>query len=103
MLTVVDNLRYSFDYCVLGFPNATDVESSPCVTSEACGRIENALKDGIVDPAYAEPYGYCAVDSGILASEAVDNCLSCVRAGSGHHYLANCKPPVSYLIPWVLY
>lgn len=95
----LDNLRYAFDYCVFGFPNATDVESSPCVTSEACGRIEDALKDGIVEPAHAEPYGYCAVDNSIMTSGAVDNCLSCVRAGSNLEYVSNCKCTLPLSLP----
>ena len=88
-----DNLRYTVDYCVLGFPNATDVEvGGPCATSESCGALEKALKNGIIDPAYSEPYDYCDEDDGVLLSDYMDNCLSCVGASSGHAYLSNCKP-----------
>jgi hypothetical protein len=84
------NLRFAFDYCVLGFPNATDIESSPCVTSEACGRIEDALKDGILEPAHAQPYGYCDVDDGaMMSAPVVENCLACVRASSSSYYISN--------------
>lgn len=86
-----DNLRYAFDYCVLGFPNVTEIESSPCVTSEACGRIEEALQDGIMEPAHAEPYGYCEIDNGAIMSTDVESCLACVRAGNSQHYMSNCK------------
>lgn len=94
-----DNLRYSIDYCILGFPNATDIESSPCATSESCGALEKALKDGILDPAYSEPYDYCDEDDGVLLSDYMQNCISCVGASSDHSYLSNCKPLTRPLFP----
>lgn len=27
-----------------------------------------------------------------MTTEAIDNCVSCVRAGNDMHYISNCKP-----------
>ncbi|KAI1075625.1 hypothetical protein F5B20DRAFT_374879 [Whalleya microplaca] len=101
------NIRYTFDYCIFGFPNATDVASTPCSTSTACGHLEGALVEGILDPSNPD-YSFCAVDGGALASDVVSKCLSCVAASDGQGYLANylvaleagCKqqPPAGTLI-----
>lgn len=61
------------------------------MTSEACGRLDAALKDGIVDPAKSSAYGYCDVDSGAMLSHSYETCLECVQATNGFNYLANCK------------
>ncbi|KAF9881193.1 LPXTG-domain-containing protein [Colletotrichum karsti] len=82
------NLRYSFDYCVFGYPNATGVGSGPCMTSTACGGLEAALIDGELDPS-SEQYAYCDADGGSMLGSSFDKCLSCVRAGGEHYYLAN--------------
>ncbi|KAK2058541.1 LPXTG-domain-containing protein [Colletotrichum caudatum] len=83
------NMRYSFDYCVFGYPNATGVGSSPCMTSTACGALEKALTDGELDPEKSSQYSYCDADGGAMLGSAYDKCLSCVRAGGEHYYLAN--------------
>ncbi|KAF7561303.1 hypothetical protein G7046_g2838 [Stylonectria norvegica] len=83
------NLRYSFDYCVFGYPNATGVGSNPCITSEACGPLEKALKDGIVHPADREQYGFCEADGKAMLSDAVESCHSCVKADRTHSYVSN--------------
>ncbi|TDZ13135.1 hypothetical protein C8035_v000021 [Colletotrichum spinosum] len=83
------NARYSFDYCVFGYPNATGVGSSPCMTSTACGGLEEALIDGELDPSKSEKYSYCDADGGSMLGPAYEKCLSCVRAGGDHYYLAN--------------
>ncbi|KAK2024996.1 LPXTG-domain-containing protein [Colletotrichum zoysiae] len=83
------NMRYSFDYCVFGYPNATGVGSSPCMTSTACGALEKALTDGELDPEKSSQYSYCDADGGAILGSAYDKCLSCVRAGGEHYYLAN--------------
>ncbi|EFQ27941.1 LPXTG-domain-containing protein [Colletotrichum graminicola] len=83
------NMRYSFDYCIFGYPNATGVGSSPCTTSTACGALEKALTDGELDPEKSSQYSYCDADGGAMLGSAYDKCLSCVRAGGEHYYLAN--------------
>ncbi|KAF4838198.1 hypothetical protein CGCTS75_v000936 [Colletotrichum tropicale] len=82
------NMRYSFDYCVFGYPNATDTGGGPCMTSTACGALEAALTDGDLDPSSGQ-YSYCDADGGAILGSAYDKCLSCVRAGGEHYYLAN--------------
>ncbi|CCF37027.1 LPXTG-domain-containing protein [Colletotrichum higginsianum] len=83
------NMRYSFDHCIYGYPNATGVGSNPCMTSTACGPLEAALTDGELDPAKTSQYSYCDADGGAMLTPAYDKCLSCVRAGGEHYYLAN--------------
>ncbi|KPM41339.1 hypothetical protein AK830_g5244 [Neonectria ditissima] len=83
------NLRYSFDYCIFGYPNATDVGSNPCMTSEACGPLEAAMKQGMTDPDDRAQYDYCEADNKAMLSSAYDNCYACVRADRTHTYLSN--------------
>lgn len=87
---ILDNLRYSFDYCVFGYPNASGIGSNPCVTSEACGPLEDALKTGIMSPDDRAQYDYCAADSGAMLGSSYESCYSCVRADRSHTYLSNC-------------
>ncbi|CAM1508341.1 Fc.00g051890.m01.CDS01 [Cosmosporella sp. VM-42] len=83
------NLRYSFDYCIFGYPNAVDVGSNPCMTSEACGPLDEALKAGIKDPAHREQYDYCNTEGKPMLSDAVERCRSCVKADSSHSFMSN--------------
>ncbi|KAI1640552.1 hypothetical protein F4809DRAFT_395433 [Biscogniauxia mediterranea] len=82
------NLRYSFDHCVFGFPNATEIASTPCSTSTACGQLESALTDGILNPNNLD-YSYCGVDGGAMTSDLIPKCLSCVHASDDQGFLAN--------------
>ncbi|KAL7625222.1 hypothetical protein AAE478_004437 [Parahypoxylon ruwenzoriense] len=82
------NLRYTFDYCVFGFPNATGIASTPCSTSTACGELEATLTSGNLDPKNHD-YSYCAADGGAMSDEVVSKCISCVAASDGQDYLAN--------------
>ncbi|SPJ83636.1 related to exo-alpha-sialidase / neuraminidase [Fusarium torulosum] len=83
------NMRYSFDYCIFGYPNATDIPSGPCITSEACGPIGNALKKGITEPDDREQYGYCDTDDKAMLGDAVAKCQACVKADSTHTIISN--------------
>ncbi|KAH7152353.1 hypothetical protein B0J13DRAFT_548196 [Dactylonectria estremocensis] len=83
------NLRYSFDYCIFGYPNASDIGSNPCVTSEACGPLEAALKKGITSPDDRAQYDYCEADDEAMLGSAYESCYSCVRADHAHTYLSN--------------
>ena len=88
-----DNLRYTFDYCVFGFPDAKDVASTPCSTSTACGELQDALtSDGLRGDSAAD-YSYCTAGGGAMAGEAVEKCLACVGASDDQDYLANCEIP----------
>ncbi|KAF5659169.1 exo-alpha-sialidase neuraminidase [Fusarium heterosporum] len=83
------NMRYSFDYCIFGYPNATDIPSGPCITSEACGPIGNALKEGIAQPNDREQYDYCDTDDKAMLGDAVAKCQACVKADSTHTIISN--------------
>lgn len=86
-----DNMRYSFDYCIFGYPNATDISSGPCITSEACGPIGNALRKGITDPDDRKQYDYCDTDDKAMLGDAVAKCQACVKADSTHTIISNCE------------
>ncbi|KAF4982908.1 hypothetical protein FZEAL_1563 [Fusarium zealandicum] len=83
------NLRYSFDYCIFGYPNATDINSSPCVTSEACGPLEAALKGGIIEPDDRKQYDYCDATGKVMLGDAYAKCQSCVKADRTHTIVSN--------------
>ncbi|ORY71506.1 uncharacterized protein BCR38DRAFT_329370 [Pseudomassariella vexata] len=83
------NLRYTFDYCVFGYPNASGVASTPCSTSTACGGLETALTSDNLDANGLAPYGYCAADGGAMKGPSVSKCVACVAALDGQDYLAN--------------
>ncbi|KAL1878043.1 hypothetical protein VTK73DRAFT_8178 [Phialemonium thermophilum] len=83
------NSRYALSYCVFGFPNATDVSQSPCVTSAACGPLRDALQDGIPDPRGSSQYGYCSVDEGVMTGEGYSQCLACISATGETQFISN--------------
>ncbi|KAI0834642.1 hypothetical protein F5Y06DRAFT_278521 [Hypoxylon sp. FL0890] len=101
------NLRYAFDYCILGFPNATGIASTPCSTSTACGGLESAFTGDKLNPKKPD-YSYCGADGSAMTDGVVSECMSCVGALEGQDYLANflialdagCKqqPPTGMLI-----
>ncbi|KAI1123307.1 hypothetical protein F5Y10DRAFT_55875 [Nemania abortiva] len=82
------NLRYTFDNCIFGFPNATGNPSTPCSTSTACGVLRDSLTEGDLNP--DDPaYSYCDVDGGVITSSEVQKCMSCVGASDGQGFLVN--------------
>ncbi|KAI2606542.1 hypothetical protein GGR54DRAFT_437065 [Hypoxylon sp. NC1633] len=99
------NLRYTFDYCIFGFPNATGVASTPCSTSFACGELQGAFTD---DKLKTHDYSFCTADGGAMNDDTESKCLSCVAATEDQNFLANylvaldigCKqrPPTGMLI-----
>ncbi|OTA67282.1 hypothetical protein K449DRAFT_390004 [Hypoxylon sp. EC38] len=101
------NLRYTFDYCILGFPNATGVASTPCSTSTACGGLDSAFTGDKLKPKTLD-YSYCGASGSAMTDGVVSECMSCVGALEGQDYLANflialdagCKqqPPTGMLI-----
>ncbi|KAI1376600.1 hypothetical protein F4677DRAFT_454451 [Hypoxylon crocopeplum] len=82
------NLRYTFDYCIFGFPNATGVASTPCSTSFACGELQEGFTDDKLDPE-KQSYSYCSANGGPMADDIVSKCVSCVAASEDQDYLAN--------------
>ncbi|KAI2641519.1 hypothetical protein GGS26DRAFT_585909 [Hypomontagnella submonticulosa] len=101
------NLRYTFDFCIFAFPNATGVASTPCSTSTACGGLRTTLTQDNLNPKKHD-YSYCGGDSSAMPDGAITECMSCVGALDGQDYLANflialdagCKqrPPTGILI-----
>ncbi|KAH6652121.1 hypothetical protein BKA67DRAFT_497576, partial [Truncatella angustata] len=83
------NLRYTFDYCVFGFPNATNVASTPCSTSTACGGLEEALTGDNLDVTGLQAYGYCSADGGAMTDTTISKCKACIAASDGQDYMAN--------------
>ena len=83
-----DNLRYSFNYCVYAYPNATGVNVGPCATSAACNVLKPGLISDELDPDKVTPYGYCDSE---ITGEYFDRCLDCVRGDHTMNSLANCR------------
>ncbi|KAI0205241.1 hypothetical protein F4808DRAFT_278365 [Astrocystis sublimbata] len=82
------NLRYAFDNCIFGFPNAVGISSSPCSTSTACGALEAALTGDDLSSKHPD-YSYCDVDGGVMTSDSVAKCMSCVGASDDQGFLVN--------------
>ncbi|KAK4100101.1 hypothetical protein N658DRAFT_138929 [Parathielavia hyrcaniae] len=83
------NLRYTAAYCLFGFPNATDIPSTPCITETACGPLRDSLEHGILNPSDSTAYSYCSVGGGDLDLVHFEQCIPCVSVGSTADYLAN--------------
>ncbi|KAK4228264.1 hypothetical protein QBC38DRAFT_162764 [Podospora fimiseda] len=84
------NARYAAAYCVFGYPNATDIGSSPCTTSHACGPLKDSVEHGILNQKDMTAYSYCSAGQG----EAHDplyysRCRDCVSAERKSLYLVN--------------
>ncbi|KAK4238483.1 hypothetical protein C8A03DRAFT_15037 [Achaetomium macrosporum] len=84
------NLRYTAAYCVFGFPNASNVGSTPCSTSRACGNLKATVEHGIPTPGNTSAYSYCSAGGGAAMDSAnFDMCLPCLSAMGTTEYLAN--------------
>ncbi|CAN8095339.1 unnamed protein product [Discula destructiva] len=85
------NLRYSFDYCVFGYPNGTGSGSNPCETSTACGNLQNALEYDSLSPnnSVSNEFGYCDADGSSVTGRYYQACLNCVSASGDAIYIAN--------------
>ncbi|CAK7211000.1 hypothetical protein SBRCBS47491_000969 [Sporothrix bragantina] len=83
------NLRYNVDYCVFGYPNATDIGSNPCQTSTACGPLQDALFDGIPTIGNQTEYDYCSANGTTLTSSMFKGCIACVAGSGSQNIVAN--------------
>ncbi|TGO48461.1 hypothetical protein BOTNAR_0474g00040 [Botryotinia narcissicola] len=54
------NLRYAMSWCLFGFPNNTDVEDTPCITSLSCAPMKDAIEYGNLTTDAQTEYGYCS-------------------------------------------
>ncbi|KAH8166679.1 hypothetical protein CIB48_g1558 [Xylaria polymorpha] len=82
------NLRYTFDNCIFGFPNAIGIPSTPCSTSTACGSLEGALTGDGLSLKHPD-YSYCDVDGGVITSSSITKCMTCVGASDDQGFLVN--------------
>ncbi|KAI1747352.1 hypothetical protein F4782DRAFT_521345 [Xylaria castorea] len=82
------NLRYTFDNCIFGFPDAVGIPSTPCSTSTACGALEAALTGDDLSPKHPD-YSYCDVDGGVITSSSITKCTTCVGASEDQGFLVN--------------
>ena len=92
------NLRYNVDYCVFGYPDASDVGSNPCQTSTACGTLQDALYHGIPGSPSSlsstssdTEYDYCSANGTTLTSTLFESCVACVAGSGSQNIVANCK------------
>ncbi|KAH8664179.1 hypothetical protein BX600DRAFT_512241 [Xylariales sp. PMI_506] len=83
------NLRYAFDYCIFAYPNASNIASTPCSTSTACGGLEDALIGDGLNANKLQEFGYCNADGSVMTSGLVSQCIACVQASEGQTFLAN--------------
>lgn len=83
-------MRYTFDYCVFGFPNATGIDSSPCTTSTACGNLLEPFTDDGLDSRKASSYGYCDAHPEARNETTLNRCRQCLTASGNQNKLANC-------------
>jgi hypothetical protein len=98
----LDNLRYTFGFCIFGYPNATGIGSNPCMTSEACGPLEGAFTQGIKNPSKDDDqFAYCTSDGKTIFEDKYPSCLACVSSDNNRRYLSNCKlhPSKPFIIP----
>jgi hypothetical protein len=82
-------MRYSLAYCVFNFLNVSGIPSSPCITSFACGTLNNSLASGLLSPQQTTPYGYCSADNSAMTHDNLAHCGLCVKAIGESYYLAN--------------
>ncbi|KAG9246246.1 hypothetical protein BJ878DRAFT_417407 [Calycina marina] len=84
------NLRYTMSWCLFGFPNNTDIGTSPCQTSTACGdssssgSAQAAVEFDSLSP-NASTYSYCA----LMPEVKVTDCHNCLAAQTQQFFLTN--------------
>ncbi|EPE29709.1 hypothetical protein GLAREA_00869 [Glarea lozoyensis ATCC 20868] len=78
------NMRYAVSWCLFGFPNNTDVGSTPCTIGFSCGPLQPAFEyDGLSpnSPALAYCPGY--------VSTTVHSCSNCLKNQNDKTFLNN--------------
>ncbi|QSZ30911.1 hypothetical protein DSL72_000469 [Monilinia vaccinii-corymbosi] len=81
----IDNLRYAMSWCIFGFPNNTDVENTPCITSLSCGLMKSTIEYGNLTTHGQSEYGYCSN----LATNLISQCQNCLKISTATYYLSN--------------
>lgn len=87
-----DNLRYSVDVCLYGFPNAPTAKtvSSPCDIDFACRPLKKSLEAGNLNPGNGTQFDYCTADGGSFSGTQLQDCIQCFRSSSNQFYMSNC-------------
>lgn len=67
------------------------------MTKESCGAFNEALEDGILEPAYAQPYQFCDKSDQRIDSHYMERCQTCVGLDESQSYLVNCEKPPDLL------
>lgn len=71
------NLRYASSYCVFGFPDDDQLESTICTQTQACGRFQDAIQFGNLTLDF-ESYEYCAIWP-VNDIEHLQYCVDCLH------------------------
>ena len=87
----IDNMRYTLDWCLFGFPNngnqsSISSQTTQCQTS--CTNMSKSLEINILTPNTTSTYDYCE-DPNFLPN--VDGCAKCLAKVPNQLYSANCK------------
>lgn len=85
----VDNIRYSLDVCLFGFPEAVKGVSSPCTTNWACQPLTTALEAGSLD-ADRDQLEYCTTDGNFTTAHHIDDCIKCFASSPNQAHMSNC-------------
>ncbi|PYH47355.1 uncharacterized protein BP01DRAFT_380571 [Aspergillus saccharolyticus JOP 1030-1] len=86
------NLRFAFDTCVYGYPEAVNTVSTPCLV--ACLGLSPAFEFELLNPTYNTLRTYCA--TGAFADNHIDTCSNCYNLTSTQGYLANFLEAMRY-------
>ncbi|KAG9235295.1 hypothetical protein BJ875DRAFT_374536 [Amylocarpus encephaloides] len=68
------NLRYAVSWCLFGYPNNTNVGSTPCTIGFSCGPLEKAFEYDSLSP-QTTTLGYCSQNYHSTTIQACKNCL----------------------------
>ncbi|KAB8299918.1 hypothetical protein EYC80_000161 [Monilinia laxa] len=79
------NLRYAISWCLFGFPNNTQAEDTPCITSLSCGPMKDTFEYGNLTTGDQTEYGYCSN----IATNQILQCQNCLKISTATYYLNN--------------
>lgn len=83
------NLRFALDTCIFDTANASDPISTPCSINTVCGPLQEALQDGMSDPATMAQYSYCSADNNAFLGSYLNTCGQCLRENDDQVYMSN--------------
>ncbi|KAK7432740.1 hypothetical protein QQZ08_000600 [Neonectria magnoliae] len=80
------NLRYAVSYCLFGTPDNSEVITTPCITTKACGPFKDAIEFKNMS-SDIDSYDYCTLWP-VTDTTDLEGCKECLQAGD-QEYLAN--------------